>query len=323
MTALTDRYITEVVRRLPENQRDDIATEIAAVIEDMAAAELDSAVAPGADPDAAERAALARLGDPAVLARRYSGQRQYLIGPGTYPVWVRVLRWLLPVVGVIAALANGIVYVATTPEPELGGLIGQVVGGVVPALLGVFAAWTIIVAIVERSTPDGTPGPFAPSPDWDPATLEAAPPRAETRVDAIVSLIVLAVLAAVPFIPSTFLYIGHLNNGEPLINPGLPTAWLAGYLILLVALALMQVWLLVQPGARRGRLVIEVAVDVAFGVFLTGLVLIQGQVIHPDLVATDADGTTTAIRWVVIIAIWAIVVWDQVETLRAYRREAR
>src|SRR5699024_9670508 len=143
-----------------------------------------------------------------------------------------------------------------------------------------------------------------------------------TRVDAVVSLVMLAILAAVPFVPSTFLYIGHLNGGEPLVNPDIPTGWLAGYLLLLGALALVQVWRLVRPGHTRVRLGVEVAVDVAFGAFLTVLVLVQDQVIHPDLVATDHGGTAaTAIRWSLVATIWAVVVWDQVETLRAHRRD--
>lgn len=314
MPTLTDRYIAEVVRRLPETQRDDIASEIAATIDDMVAAGADPA-----DPGAAERAVLARLGDPAALARRYSGAHQYLIGPGAYPVWWQVLRWLLPIVGMAAALANGIVYVATTPEAELGGLIGQVVSGVVPALLCVFAAWTLIVALVERSTPEGARGPFEQAPAWDPTQLESAAARPGTHVDAAVSLVLLALLAAVPFVPSTFLYIGYLNGGEPLVNPDLPSVWLAGYLLLIAVLALVQAWRIVRPGRVRGRLIVEVVSDVVFGVFLTALVLSQDHVVHPDLVSADAGGPVTAIRWGIAISIWVIVVWDQVETLRRYR----
>lgn len=331
MSTLTDRYIAEVVRHLPEAQREDIAAEIAGTVEDMVAAERDAGVGGGgrggmydddntAGTDEAERVVLARLGDPAVLARRYSGARQYLIGPGVYPVWAQILRRLLPVVGVIAALAGGVLYASSTPEPQLGGLIAELITSVAGALMWAFAAWTLIVVIVERSTPEGTRTPFETTPDWDPAALETAPIRPETRLDAVSSLVMLGVLAAVPFVPSTFLYIGHLNGGAPLVNPALPTFWIAGYLLLIAALALVQVWLLIRPQFQRGRLGVEVTTDVVFGLFLTALVLSQDQVIHPDLVDTDGGGATTAIRWGIIVSIWAVVVWDQVKTVRTYRR---
>lgn len=328
MSTLTDRYIAEVVRRLPEAQRDDIASEIAGTVEDMIAAEHESEGGAGTgttdhepDLDAAERTVLTRLGDPAVLARRYSGARQYLIGPGVYPVWLHVLRWLLPIAGILAAVAGGALYVSTTPEPGLGGLIGELISSVAGALMWVFTAWTLVVVLVERSTPEGTRTPFDMTPSWDPDQLETAPAHPETRVNAMVSLVLLALLAAVPFVPSTFLYIGHLNDGEPLVNPAIPTGWLAGYLALIGVLALIQVWLLVRPAPQQGRLAIEVGADVLFGVFLTTLVLSQDSLIHPDLVDADpGDPATAIIRWVVVVAIWAVVAWDQVETLRTYRR---
>ena len=328
MSTLTDRYIAEVVRRLPEAQRDDIAAEIAGTVEDMVAAELDTGPGPdverrGPDHDAAERTVLARLGDPASLARQYSGARQYLIGPSVYPVWAKVLRRLLPIVGLIAAVAGGILYASNTPEPRLGELIAELITSVAGALMWAFTAWTLMVVIVERSTPEGTPTPFETTPDWDPATLEGAPSRPETRFDAVSSLVMLALLAGLPFVPSTFLYIGHLNGGAPLINPAIPTAWIAGYLLLLAALALVQVWLLVRPGFQRGRLTVEVVTDVVFGLFLTALILTQDQLIHPDLVDTAEGGTGAAIRWGIVAAVWVVVAWDQVGTLRAHRRAGR
>lgn len=77
-----------------------------------------------------------------------------------------------------------------------------------------------------------------------------------------------------------------------------------------------------EPGlGPRGRFGIEVVVDGVFCTFLTVLVESHDPVIHPDLVAADDGGTaTTAIRWIIIATIWVTVVWDQVETLRAYRR---
>ncbi|MBM7231371.1 HAAS signaling domain-containing protein [Dietzia cinnamea] len=325
MPRLTDRYIAEVVRHLPEGQRGDISEEIAATIDDMIAAELDADTGPDGriDTATAEHTVLRRLGDPAQLARRYSGVRQYLVGPDVYPVWSRVLRWLVPVVGTIAAVAGGILYVSTTPVPQLGDLIAQLITSASAALLWTFAAWTLVVVIIERTTPEGARNALSRTPTWDPDDLDRPGSGTDTRADAIVSLVMLALLAGVPFIPSTFLYIGHLNGGEPLINPGIPTGWVVSYLVLIGALALIQVWRLARPGRSRGRLALEMATDIVFGVFLTALVLSQQTVLHPDLLPADGDGgPATAIRWGLVAAVWVIVVWDQVETVRTFRRHS-
>lgn len=320
MSTLTDRYISEVVRRLPEDQRGDISSEIAATIEDMVAAEL--ADTPTADPDSSERAVLTRLGDPAELARRYSGARRYLIGPDVYPVWLRVLRRLMPIVGLIAAVASGALYVATTPGAALGGLIGEVVSGVAAALMWVFTAWTLVVVVVERSTPEGGRPALGAAPTWNPDALDRPAAPTESRVEAGVSLALLGLLAAIPFLPSTFLYVGHLNGGEPLIDPGIPVVWRAGYLALLAILGGLQVWRLLRPGRSRARGVVDATTDVAFGVFLTALVLSRDSVLHPDIVAAGpGDPASTAIRWILIAAIWLVVAWNQIETARTYRRD--
>ena len=166
--------------------------------------------------DPAERAVLVRLGETAELERRYAVARQYfiqylvyLVEPDVYPVWVRVLRWPFPVFVTIAAVAGGIRYFSTTPEGERRSLT------LTPP--GIGHTWT-------------------------------GPGKAETRVDAVVLLVTLAVLAAVPFVPSTFLSIGHLNGGGPLVNPEIRTGWLAGYATLIGALAVVRVWRLVSPG---------------------------------------------------------------------------
>lgn len=325
MSTLTDRYIAEVVRHLPEDQRADISEEIAATIDDMVAAELDDAARPrhpgSGDTAAAEHTVLRLLGDPAELARRYSGARQYLIGPDVYPVWARVLRWLAPVVGTIAAVVGCILHLSTTPTPQLGDLIAQLITSVSAALLWAFAAWTLVVVIIERTTPEGARNALSRTPTWDPAELDRPGAGADTRADSIVSLVLLALLAGVPFLPSTFLYIGHLNGGEPLVNPAIPTAWVAGYLALIGALALLQVWRLVRPGPSRKRLTVEVTADALFGVFLTALILSQETVLHPDLAPASEDVTAAAvIRWGLVGTVWVIVAWDQIETLRTHRR---
>ncbi len=70
MTTLTDRYVAAVLRVIPEAHRTDIQAELQAAIGDA----IDERVASGQVHDAAERAVLNGLGEPARLAAEYSHQ---------------------------------------------------------------------------------------------------------------------------------------------------------------------------------------------------------------------------------------------------------
>lgn len=74
---MIERYIYEVVRRVPSEAREEIRMEIGALIEDMQNGE-----------GLSVQAVLEKLGDPAVFARRYRGDRDYLIGPEYYDDYV-------------------------------------------------------------------------------------------------------------------------------------------------------------------------------------------------------------------------------------------
>ena len=90
MTTLTDRYVWGVLRAVPEAQRPDLEPEIRALIADALDARSGRPAAEEA-PAAAERAVLAELGDPEVLAARYTDRSLFLIGPAYFLVWKRLL----------------------------------------------------------------------------------------------------------------------------------------------------------------------------------------------------------------------------------------
>ncbi|ECH9276498.1 hypothetical protein YV30_23930, partial [Salmonella enterica subsp. enterica] len=62
---LIELYVYEVTRRLPERNREDIALELRSTIEDML---------PEDYGEAEVKEALAKLGDPAMLAAQYRDQ---------------------------------------------------------------------------------------------------------------------------------------------------------------------------------------------------------------------------------------------------------
>ncbi|RCX19319.1 hypothetical protein DFR58_10364 [Anaerobacterium chartisolvens] len=93
MDNLIERYIYDVIRRLPEKDRDEVSKELKSNIYDML-------------PDSAGeneiRSVLYELGSPALLAEKYRQKPRYLISPSIYDDYVRALKWILPMVGGIA-----------------------------------------------------------------------------------------------------------------------------------------------------------------------------------------------------------------------------
>lgn len=140
---LTERYVHEVVRRIPEDQRDDVATELRATIADT----IEGSGEP--DPVRAERAVITELGDPVRLAARYADRPLSLIGPTVYPAYIRLLVMLLvtvlPVVTVLTVALD------ILDHNDAGSAIGT---GITTLLqVGVqIAFWvTVVFAIIDRA----------------------------------------------------------------------------------------------------------------------------------------------------------------------------
>ncbi|GAA4283728.1 permease prefix domain 1-containing protein [Brevibacterium daeguense] len=323
MSALTDKYVDAVVQHLPEPSRNEIAEEISAIISDMVEGRLNDQHR--ADPEvirSVERQTLEELGDPAALARRYADHPQHLIGPNLYPVYVRLLQWFLPIVGVIAFAINALVYSLTAPVVAIGDLLGASIGNTVVALLSWFASITILLAAVERIVPQEHLARFPGSRTraWSVDQLdESVSPGASVRSESVLSIVFLVLFASVPLLPTTLFYVGHLNDGSTFVNPDLWPGWILGFWALIAVLIAVEVWKLIVGRLTRSLVVTSVVVDVLAAVLLTVAVLTQ-QVIHPDLAAASGPGGAGgALEWVLVAAIWFVTVWDQIATIRAYR----
>ncbi|MGC3020301.1 HAAS signaling domain-containing protein [Brevibacterium sp. FAM 24630] len=321
MSALTEIYVDNVVRHLPENTRADIAAEITATIDDTVEARLGEDPQPNPERTAAvEREVLEELGDPAVLSREYSNSPQHFIGPKSYPLFLWTLRWILPIVGLIAVLANVVVTVATTPDVQLGELIGSTVGNTVSALLTAFAVIAIIIGLGDRRADDAAlprmPGQQKGA--WTIDDLDRRDVRGrQIRAEAALGLVFILALATIPFIPTSLLYVGHINHGGTFINPDLGTGWLLGYWGFLALLAVVEIIRFVNGSTRPTVSIIGGIIDVAMAVFLT-IALLTQPVLHPEITsAPNADIQ----QIITAAAIWIITIWDQVSTWRTYRAQ--
>ena len=323
MSALTEIYVDNVTRHLPEESRPDIAAEITATIDDMVDARLGEDADTSPDHTAAiEREVLEELGDPVALSREYSNSPQHFIGPKSYPLFLWSLRWILPAVGLLAILTNVVVTLATSPDVQIGELIGKTVGSTVTALLTAFAVITIIIGLGDRSSDGGAAEAMRKrkSGTWTIDDLDRRDSHSkQIRAEAGLGLVFIVALAAIPFIPTTLLYVGHLNDGETFINPDLGVGWLIGYWAFLALMAAVEIIKFTTASAKPSVALIGGIVDVAMAVFLT-IALLTQPVLHTELTNT-ANADIQQI--ITVIAIWIIVIWDQVSTWRIYRRNRR
>lgn len=92
MNTLIERYVYDVARRLPEKDREEVKKELRANIYDML---------PDGATDEDIKKVLYELGSPVSLAEKYRTKPRYLISPAYYDEYVGVLKWVLPLVGVI------------------------------------------------------------------------------------------------------------------------------------------------------------------------------------------------------------------------------
>lgn len=323
MSALTEIYVDNVTRHLPEDSRPDIAAEITATIDDMVDARLGEDADSSPDhTDAVEREVLEELGDPVALSREYSNSPQHLIGPNSYPLYIWALRWILPAVGLLAILTNVVVTLATSPDVQIGELIGKTVGSTVTALLTAFAVITIIIGLGDRGMDGGAADSLRKRKPgtWTIDDLDRRDSRSkQIRAEAGLGLVFIVALATVPLIPTSLLYVGHLNDGETFVNPDLGVGWLLGYWAFLALMAGVEVIKFTTASAKPTVAIIGGIVDIAMAVFLT-IALLTQPVLHPELTNT---GNADFQQIITVIAIWIITVWDQVSTWRIYRRNRR
>lgn len=146
---LIDRYIYQVVRRLPRDQRGEVSLELQELIGDMLEAG-------GSAEDV-----LSKLGDPAKFAEKYQDRSHCLIGSEYYDNYVWLLRIVLTcvtatvfVVSVIQGIRDGIVLAdgetAGAAIMAAGTGIANGFTGIFIAGLSAFGGVTLAFAVMER-----------------------------------------------------------------------------------------------------------------------------------------------------------------------------
>ncbi|MEE2570531.1 permease prefix domain 1-containing protein [Pseudarthrobacter sp. J64] len=269
MTSLTDRYIWAAGRSVPDGQRTEFGQELRERIGDA----IDARMASGADQDAAEREALAELGDPARTAARYIDRPLHLIGPRHYLSWLRLLKTIAAVA--LPFGAAGILLGQLISGAPAGQIIGATVAGAISIAVHVFFWVTLVFVIVERSG-------SAPTEKWSLEQLPELPDSGRTarRSELIASLVLLAAfIAAIVWQHFGVVFRDGVREPIPLLNPALWSFWIPYFILLLVVEAAFAVAVF-RTGWTWTLAIVNAVLNLAFIVPAMWLFL-TGQLVDP------------------------------------------
>lgn len=319
MTSLADRYVWAVIRLLPESQRRDTEATLEELIAESVAARLDAE--PDRDPTEIEREVLTELGDPSVMASRYSERPRALIGPEVFPEYLWVLR-LVMAVAVPAVTAFAMFGAGLQDDASFSDVISAGSDAVFNGLIQVAFWVTLVYAFADRWR-SGVP--------WTLDRLPEVPARQTWSAgvgDTIVG-IVMTVLAGVALIwqhrwPPLE---DSAGVGVPFFDPDMWRGAAQGLLVLLLASVVVQALVLARRHWSTRLAIANAVINVASLGIVVGLA-IQAQLVNAEFLAIVADRveeevTAQNAAWLVVGVIAAIEVWDSVDAAIAARRARR
>jgi hypothetical protein len=237
-----ERYVHEVVRRLPRDRRADVAADLRARL----TAEVESRLAGSDRP--ADKVALERIsamGDPAEVAYRLAPEQTVLVGPRVLPFFWKCAAGVLLVHLAFTVLWLRGFHTVTYLLPFRFAFTSSTTWmDIVFGAIANFGIVVLIFAAIQRWA-TGLPSPFPSL--WDARELPPLPaPRPASRLDLGVRLaLALYVLFALHFAPSLFPYLVHSDGRfwiTTLLHPRYTTflPWIDLWLIPSVALLLWE-----------------------------------------------------------------------------------
>ncbi|WP_419998136.1 HAAS signaling domain-containing protein [Streptomyces boninensis] len=309
---LIERYVREVVQRIPAEQRTEVAMELRATIADAVEARK------LANPDA-DREVLTEMGDPARLADRYADRPPVLIGPALFPVYRRLLTLALTtVLPVITAVFVGLDLV---DGKDLGSALRTGLGVVLGVGAQLIAWLTVVFALVERSRGRGRP--TRSERPWSPDDLAEIREVARMPVSVclaagwnalLLGLIVWQHLAS-PWRPDS-----GPASGERIevLDPGLWSGWIWPVLLGLGGLVAINLVRLAVGAWSVPMVVWYGAAQAAFALPLAW-VLSEKKFFNPDFL-TDIHGAADAFYTVTALGVLLIAASD---TFKRFREATR
>lgn len=328
MTMLIERYLAAALEGVPEDQRDEVAGEIRAAIDDMVERRVESG-----EPEAvATERALNELGDPSTLAASYEESQRSLIGPGWYPRYLELLRQLLTIVVPLIAVVTLVVGIAVD-DKSLPDAIGDALRSVFSVAIQIAFWVTLGFAIVERVV--GPNAPASRKQDWTVADLPEMPRRRQISLgDVAPDVIAMAVVAALAILQFTE-GLGFFARGasdairdRALIDPDLGAGWVVGFFAL-VALSIVSPIMRYARGFWTRPMVVLETVDSVLWIGYIVALAASVPIVNPEVAERidaggdwwKAGGTANIVIAIVVIAISVQTALEAWSGYRDYQRQ--
>lgn len=206
-----DRYVSEVARRLPKNQRSEVRKELESTILD----ELEDRYGP--DPTEEDvLGVLKAMGPPSKAAGDYRPSNQYLIGPEWYPTFRKVLLTVLSIHVALLVLACAVSVLWPGASIEPGKAILYFLNAALESATFAFGIVLLIFFLLERS------GVVDEKPEkaWDPVKLPPSPVSGDLtgKGESILALSLVAIFLALLHIFSDSIGIPFTGADVPPFN---------------------------------------------------------------------------------------------------------
>jgi len=208
MKDMIERYVYDVSRRLPENQREEVKKELFANIGDMLN---------GSQRESDIEKVLLTLGEPRVLANEYREKKRYLVSPKWMDDYLFVLK-IVSIIVVSVSLVFGLIDNITHPEAITAfGMIVEIFSKTVSDMfLGAvqaFAYVTLVFVLIDRVDISDKRKP------WTVSKLPSIPKENEvviSRTGSIIGFIFTAIFGSVflYLLINNSIYLVWLNTGD-------------------------------------------------------------------------------------------------------------
>ena len=327
---LIDRYVDEVGRHLPEKDRTDIEAEIRSMVEDML--EERGHQAKSAD-DKSIAETLEELGDPKLLAHKYSPAKRYLIGPDWYDLYLtilkRVLSTALPIVAIVAFT------VALAKDPlDFINAVGEAFGGVIDVGTGILFWVTVGFIIAERT--DAKPEELGGSKPkaWTVDQLPKSPAKRQISVgESLTNIVFFTIFIAWVILPPFFAWLRGDEGFVHVFHPNLWNIWFPIFFVIAVLTLILELFKLKIGNWTPALTVSNVILCIGSIAYIIALVTTQ-EIFNPAFLATltesvaaeELGNVTSWTKWTVNISTAitiGIYVWDMIDSIIKARRLAR
>jgi len=178
MKNMIERYVYDVTRRLPENQRSEVTKELIANIEDM--------LSDDHSEDNIKRT-LIELGDPRILASNYRHKPRYLVSPEWMDDYLQTLKIVVVIFASISLVFGLLEHIMNPEATNIVGIVFEVfftvISEVIQSALGAFAIVTIIFAGISAYHLNHK------SSQWNPDKLPDLPKENVKKISRVESII--------------------------------------------------------------------------------------------------------------------------------------